>query len=85
MLLTSPSSDVTAKLYRKFSPRDQYLLKHQGKVYYELYDGGEGMFSYRRQPQYLAQIFAPIYRLPSESLLKNWLARTSRVLCVMAH
>lgn len=40
MLLTSPSSDVTAKLYRKFSPRDQYLLKHQGKVYYELYDGG---------------------------------------------
>lgn len=55
----SPHPTLQQSYTEKFSPRDQYLLKHQGKVYYELYDGGEGMFSYRRQPQYLAQIFAP--------------------------
>ncbi len=39
--------------------RDQYLLKHKGQAYLELYDAGEAQLVYRRSPQYLAIIFAP--------------------------
>jgi len=41
------------KLFDQLSPRDQYLLQHEGQAYIELLYQGEGMFTYRRQPNYL--------------------------------
>lgn len=44
----------------EFSPRDRYLLQHQGNAaYYEVYDSGDTGIMYRRQPKYLLHIFAP--------------------------
>ncbi|BFM34280.1 hypothetical protein PT23B2_02160 [Acinetobacter towneri] len=45
--------------FENFALRDQYLLKHKGQAYLELYDAGEAQLVYRRSPQYLAIIFAP--------------------------
>ena len=45
--------------FESFALRDQYLLKHKGQAYLELYDAGEAQLVYRRSPQYLAIIFAP--------------------------
>ncbi|WP_171526682.1 hypothetical protein [Acinetobacter indicus] len=45
--------------FEQFALRDQYLLKHKGQAYVDLYDAGEGQLVYRRNPQYLARIFAP--------------------------
>ena len=45
--------------FENFASRDQYLLKHKGQAYLELYDAGEAQLVYRRSPQYLAIIFAP--------------------------
>lgn len=39
--------------------RDQYLLKHQGQAYVELADASFSSVHYRREPDYLAKIFAP--------------------------
>lgn len=36
------------KLFAQLSPRDQYLLQHEGQAYIELLYQGEGMFTYRR-------------------------------------
>ncbi len=45
--------------FEQLTARDQYLLKHKGQAYVELFDAGEGQLRYRRSPEYLAQIFAP--------------------------
>ncbi|MCU4581970.1 hypothetical protein KTJ32_13305 [Acinetobacter gyllenbergii] len=47
------------ELFKKLSPRDQYLLQHRGQAYIELQDQGEGIIDYRRQPQYILDVFAP--------------------------
>lgn len=47
-------------IFKKLSPRDQYLLNHQDQAYIELQYQGEGMFSYRRQPQYILDLFAAV-------------------------
>lgn len=47
------------RLFEKLSPRDQYLIGHQKTAYIELQYVGEGLFEYRRQPQYLLAVFAP--------------------------
>lgn len=39
--------------------RDQYLLKHQGQAYVELADASFSSVHYRREPDYLAKVFAP--------------------------
>ncbi|MGB9037819.1 MAG: hypothetical protein WCC23_04795 [Acinetobacter calcoaceticus] len=46
------------KLFDQLSPRDQYLLQHNGQAYIDLLYQGEGMFTYRRQPSYLVDVFS---------------------------
>lgn len=46
------------KLFDQLSPRDQYLLQHNGEAYIDLLYQGEGMFTYRRQPNYLVDVFS---------------------------
>lgn len=46
------------ELFKKLGKRDQYLLEHQGQAYIEFQYIGEGIFEYRRQPQYILDIFA---------------------------
>lgn len=50
---------IQQELFEQLTPRDQYLIKHQGQSYVELFDAGEGQLRYRRSPEYLAKIFAP--------------------------
>lgn len=45
--------------YEQLTLRDQYLLKHKGQAYVELFDAGAGQLQYRRSPEYLAKVFAP--------------------------
>ena len=60
----------------EFSPRDRYLIEHQGQAFYELYDAN-GRTMYRRQPQYLKEIFAP-YLPPAEQIFINHLAEQNQ-------
>lgn len=53
--------------FEKLNIRDQYLLRHQGQAYIEVVDLGSNKFTYRRNPQYLAKIFAP-YLPDAESI-----------------
>lgn len=46
------------QLFKKLATRDQYLFTHQGQSYIELHYQGEGMFTFRRNPAYLKDIFA---------------------------
>ena len=48
-----------AKLFKTLSARDQYLIQNLGKSYLDLQYLGEGVFQYRRQPNYLIDVFAP--------------------------
>lgn len=59
--------------YEQLTARDQYLLKHKGQAYVELFDAGEGQLRYRRSPEYLAKIFAP-YMEESEQVFIEKLA-----------
>lgn len=45
-------------LFKKLGKRDQYLLNHQGQAYIDFQHQGEGIFDYRREPQYGLDIFA---------------------------
>ena len=45
--------------FEKLNLRDQYLLRHQGQAYIEIFDIGNEQVMYRRHPQYLAKVFAP--------------------------
>lgn len=55
------------KLFDQLSPRDQYLLQHEGQAYIELLYQGEGMFTYRRKPNYLVDVFLKPYLLTKKS------------------
>jgi hypothetical protein len=45
--------------FAQMNLRDQYLVKHQGQAYIEIVTLADGSTAYRRNPQYLARIFAP--------------------------
>ena len=45
--------------FEQLNIRDQYLIRHQGQAYIELVDQGPKQIFYRRNPQYLAKVFAP--------------------------
>ena len=62
------------KLFDQLSPRDQYLLQHEGQAYIELLYQGEGMFIYRRQPNYLVDVFSNA--LPADQ--KEFLTRMAK-------
>ncbi len=55
------------KLFDQLSARDQYLIQHEGQAYIELLYQGEGMFTYRRQPNYLVDVFAKALPLTKKS------------------
>ncbi|MDR2249808.1 hypothetical protein [Acinetobacter sp.] len=62
------------RLFDQLSPRDQNLLQHEGQAYIELLYQGEGMFTYRRQPNYLVDIFSKA--LPADQ--KEFLAHMAK-------
>ncbi|WP_213062403.1 hypothetical protein [Acinetobacter pittii] len=62
------------KLFAQLSPRDQYLLQHEDQAYIELLYQGEGMFTYRRQPNYLVDVFSKA--LPADQ--KEFLTRMAK-------
>ncbi|MEI2558643.1 hypothetical protein [Acinetobacter pittii] len=62
------------KLFDQLSPRDQYLLQYEGQAYIELLYQGEGMFTYRRQPNYLVDVFSKA--LPADQ--KEFLTRMAK-------
>ncbi|PNW18197.1 hypothetical protein C1642_05750, partial [Acinetobacter sp. AKBS16] len=62
------------KLFAQLSPRDQYLLQHEGQAYIDLLYQGEGMFTYRRQPNYLVDVFSKA--LPADQ--KEFLSRMAK-------
>ena len=59
--------------FEQLTLRDQYLLKHKGQAYVELFDAGKGQLNYRRSPEYLARIFAP-YMTEAEQAFRENLA-----------
>ena len=68
----SPHPTLQQSYIDKFAPRDQYLLQHQGgAAYYELYDSGEGMLNYRRQPRYLVELFAPYLPVAERTFIEH--------------
>ncbi|MFT4020037.1 MAG: hypothetical protein QM666_00805 [Acinetobacter sp.] len=62
----------------QFNVRDQYLIQHQGEAFYELFDAGDGTIMYRRQPNYLLQIFAPHLPIAEKVFIEN-LAKQNQV------
>lgn len=57
------------KLFDQLSPRDQYLLQHEGQAYIDLLYQGEGMFTYRRQPNYLVDVFSKALPIDQKEFL----------------
>lgn len=57
--------------FEQLNLRDQYLLKHKGQAYVELFDAGKGNLRYRRNPEYLAKIFAPYMPEAEQSFIEN--------------
>lgn len=49
---------------KKLSTRDRYLIENNGNSYIDLHYVGEGIFEYRRHPQYLVDLFTP--HLPTD-------------------
>ena len=57
--------------FEQLTLRDQYLLKHKGQAYIELFDAGKGRVNYRRSPEYLAKIFAPYMPRAEQVFIEN--------------
>ena len=57
--------------FEQLTPRDQYLLKHQGQAYVEVMDTGNEQLNYRRSPEYLARIFAPYMPEAEKVFIEN--------------
>ncbi|MDY6461116.1 hypothetical protein [Acinetobacter faecalis] len=57
--------------HQEFSLRDQYLLKHKGQAYVELHENTQQNLVYRRNPQYLARIFAPYLPQAERVFIEN--------------
>lgn len=62
---------------KQLSLRDQYLLKHQGQAYIDLYDDEQHRLTYRRHPSYLDVVFAP-YLPAAEATFISLLAEQNR-------
>lgn len=58
---------IKKKLFDQLGTRDQYLIQHEGQAYIELLYQGEGMFTYRRQPNYLVDVLLKPYPLTKKS------------------
>jgi hypothetical protein len=63
--------------FEQLTLRDQYLLKHKGQAYIELYDRGKGQINYRRSPEYLARIFAPYMPQAEQVFIENLAAQNT--------
>lgn len=63
--------------FQALTARDQYLLKHKGQAYVEIIDLGDQQVDYRRNPDYLARIFAP-YSPESERIFIQTLAQQNK-------
>jgi len=61
--------------FEQLNLRDQYLLKHKGQAYIEMYDAGKGQLNYRRSPEYLARIFAPYMPKAEQVFIENLAAQ----------
>lgn len=57
--------------FEQLNIRDQYLLRHKGQAYIELIDQGDNKVTYRRNPQYLAKVFAPYLDQPEQKFIEN--------------
>ena len=57
--------------FEQLNIRDQYLLRHKGQAYIELIDQGDNKVVYRRNPQYLAKVFAPYLIEPEQKFIEN--------------
>ena len=64
--------------YEQLTLRDQYLLKHKGQAYVELFDTGAGQLRYRRSPEYLAKIFAPYMDDAERIFIENLAAQNEQ-------
>ena len=62
---------IQQSLFEQLTIRDQYLIKHQGQSYVELFDAGEGQVHYRRSPEYLAKIFAPYLPVAEQAFIEH--------------
>ncbi|AOA59549.1 hypothetical protein [Acinetobacter larvae] len=65
---------IHAEHYALLNARDRYLIRHQGQFYLELYINAKQEVRYRRQPQYLAKLFA-IYLPEAEKQFIQQLAQ----------
>lgn len=52
---------IQQRHFEQLHQRDQYLLRHKGQAYIELSDEKQSESDYRRNPQYLAKVFAPYF------------------------
>lgn len=66
---------IQQSLFEQLTLRDQYLIKHQGQSYVELFDAGEGEVHYRRSPEYLAKIFAPYLPVAEQAFIEHLAAQ----------
>lgn len=57
--------------FEQLNIRDQYLLRHKGQAYIELIDRGNNKVAYRRNPQYLAKVFAPYLEQPEQKFIES--------------
>lgn len=75
---------IQQSLFEQLTARDQYLIKHQGQSYVELFDAGEGQVHYRRNPEYLAKIFAPYLPVAKQVFIEH-LAAQNQYPAVLGH
>lgn len=70
--------------FEQLNIRDQYLIRHQGQAYIELIDQGPKQIFYRRNPQYLAKVFAP-YLPEAERVFIEQLAQQNSQILLQNH
>lgn len=61
--------------FEQLNPRDQYLFKHKGQAYIDVFESGNGQLKYRRSPEYLAKIFAPYMPEAEQVFIENLAAQ----------
>lgn len=66
--------------FEQLNIRDQYLIRHQGQAYIELVDQGPKQIFYRRNPQYLAKVFAPYLPEAERVFIEQLAQQNSQVL-----
>ncbi|MCG4650865.1 hypothetical protein L0P02_12915, partial [Bifidobacterium longum] len=61
--------------FEQLNLRDQYLLKHKGQAYIDVFESDTGQLKYRRSPEYLAKIFAPYMPEAEQVFIENLAAQ----------